>query len=129
MSTKPKMKKSATEPIEPVEQILHDGTPEFELLVQSLLNELALELDIVKRRRELGLTQKEVAKLAGLEQPHVAKLESGKSKNLEIKTLIRVAVALDARVEVRLIPNDKIAPQIRQPKAASRPSARAANLS
>ena len=120
MPNKPKTKKYATAPIAPVEEMLHDGTPDFELLVQSLLNELTVEQDLAKLRRDQGLTQKQVAKLAGLEQPHVAKLESGKSKNFEIRTLIKVAVALGAAVEVRIVPNARIARLMRQPKAAAR---------
>jgi predicted XRE-type DNA-binding protein len=129
MPIKPKTKKCATTSIATVKEMLHDGTPEFEFLVQSFLNELTVEQDIAKLRRDRGLTQKEVAKRAGLEQPHVAKLESGKSKNFEIKTLIRVAVALGAVVEVRIVPSTKIARLVRQPKAAERASARAANQS
>lgn len=113
----------------PVKEMLHDGTQEFELLVQNILNELTVEQDISKLRRDLGLTQKEVAKLAGLEQPHIAKLELGKSKNFEIKTLIRVAAALGAAVEIHVVPNARIARLIRQPKAAKRASAQAANPS
>lgn len=129
MPTKPRMRKYTAAPITPVEEMLHDGTPEFELIVQSLLNELTVEQDIAKLRRELGLTQKEVAKLAGLEQPHVAKLESGKSKNFEIKTLIRVAVALGAAVEVRVVPDAKLSRLMRHPKATEQTSARAAKQS
>jgi transcriptional regulator with XRE-family HTH domain len=41
---------------------------------------------------------------AGTTQPYVAKLESGRIKNLGLKTLVKCATALDARLTVRLVP-------------------------
>ncbi|MDT7687743.1 MAG: Helix-turn-helix domain [Acidobacteriota bacterium] len=126
MATKPKTKKYTTPSLK---EMLHDGTPEFEQLVQNLLKDLTIEQDIAKLRRERGLSQTEVAELAGLRQPHIAKMESGNFKNFEIKTLIRIATALGASVEVRVIPDARIARLMRQPKVADRLSARAANQS
>lgn len=113
----------------PIKEMLHDGTAQFELLVQTLLSELTIEQDIAKLRRELGMSQKEVAELARLEQPHIAKIESGSFKNFEIRTLIRVALALGATVEVRITPNARIARLMRQSKATASPSVRAAKQS
>lgn len=62
-----------------------------------------LILEMVRRRRELGYTQAEVAKIADMQQPTIARIESGK-RNIELKTIIRVAEALDATVEIRLVP-------------------------
>lgn len=47
----------------------------FELLKLNMLPPLE---DIVKKRKMLGLTQKQLAKLAGVSQSLIAKLESGK---------------------------------------------------
>jgi predicted XRE-type DNA-binding protein len=124
MPAKPRTKKYTTAP---VKEILHDGSPQFELLVQRLLSELTIEHDLANLRRERGMSQAQVAEIAGLKQPHIAKLESGSFKNFEIRTLIRVAAALGAAVEVNIVPNPGIARLVRPSAAAERPSARAAN--
>ncbi len=92
----------------PAKEMLRDGSDEFELLVQKLLSELTIEEDIIKLRRELDLSQSEVAEIAGIQQPHVAKLESGSFKNFEIRTLVKIAAALGAAVEVRIVPSARI---------------------
>ena len=50
------------------------------------------------------LTQAELAQRAGTRQPSIARLESGKSLH-DLEFLRRVAAALDADVEIRLIPH------------------------
>lgn len=44
------------------------------------------------------------AKLLRTSQPYVAKLESGKIKNLEVKTLVQVATALGGRLTLKIEP-------------------------
>lgn len=105
MPTKAKTKKCTTAP---VKELLHDGSQEFELLVQKLLSEITITQDLVKLRRDLGLSQADVAEITGLRQPHVAKLESGNFKNFEIKTLLRVAAALGKTVKLSLVPDDRL---------------------
>lgn len=39
-------------------------------------------------------------RIAGLAQPMSARIESGKVKNLELKTLVRLTAALGARVRI-----------------------------
>ena len=75
---------------------------DFELKVQKRLAELAIEQDILALRRQLGLTQSELAQIAGVSQPFIAKLESGRAVNIELRTLVRIATALDAQVDARI---------------------------
>jgi transcriptional regulator with XRE-family HTH domain len=49
--------------------------------------------DIVKERRALGLTQAQLAKLAGIRQDTLSRLESGKYKPI-VRTVERVEAAL-----------------------------------
>jgi transcriptional regulator with XRE-family HTH domain len=58
---------------------------------------------VVKRRKDLGITQEELAQKAGVPQSSVARLESGEH-NINIKTLILIAEALDTKLEIRLSP-------------------------
>lgn len=55
------------------------------------------------RREELGLTQSELARRAGLKQPAVARLEMGGTMP-SIPTLERIAEALQMRLNVRFEP-------------------------
>lgn len=75
---------------------------DFELKVQKRLAELGIEQDILALRRQLGLTQSELAQIAGVSQPFIAKLESGRAVNIELRTLVRIATALDAQVDARI---------------------------
>jgi len=72
--------------------------------VDDLVGEMKLEQQIVALREKRGLTQRGLAKLLGTSQPYVAKLESGRVKNLGIQTLVKCARALGASVMIRMEP-------------------------
>jgi ribosome-binding protein aMBF1 (putative translation factor) len=55
------------------------------------------------RREELGLTQAELAKRAGLQQPAIARFEAGGTMPT-IPMLERLAEALEMRLDVRFEP-------------------------
>lgn len=78
------------------------NSADFELRVQKRLAELEIEQDIVSLRQQLGLTQSELATIAGVSQPFIAKLESGRAVNIELRTLVRIATALGAQVDARI---------------------------
>jgi transcriptional regulator with XRE-family HTH domain len=46
------------------------------------------------------MTQQQLAVLLGVSQPQIAKLESGRAKNLELRTLYRWATALGAKLSI-----------------------------
>jgi transcriptional regulator with XRE-family HTH domain len=58
---------------------------------------------VSERRRELGLSQKQLAELTGTTQSAIARLESG-GRPPRIDTLLRITSALDCELEVRLRP-------------------------
>jgi DNA-binding XRE family transcriptional regulator len=62
-----------------------------------------LILEIIRRRKELNLTQEELAARASMPQSSISRIESGEH-NVRLGTLIEVAEALEARVEIRLVP-------------------------
>ena len=70
--------------------------------VEQRMAEMRVEQDLVALREARGLSQAQLAKLLGVSQPAVAKLESG-SQNLTLRTLVRVVTALggDLRVTIR----------------------------
>ncbi len=58
---------------------------------------------VAERRRELGLSQQQLAELTGTTQSSIARLESG-GRPPRIDTLLRITNALDCELEVRLRP-------------------------
>jgi transcriptional regulator with XRE-family HTH domain len=61
---------------------------------------------VADRRRELGLSQAQLAELTGTTQSAIARLESG-GRPPRIDTLLRITNALDCELDVRLRPRTK----------------------
>jgi DNA-binding XRE family transcriptional regulator len=59
---------------------------------------------VVSRRSELGMAQRELAELVGTTQSAIARLESG-GRPPRIDTLLRIAAALDCDLSVELRPH------------------------
>ena len=76
--------------------------------------------EIAKKRRALGLKQMELAKLAGISQSLVAKLESGKidSSYTKVKMIFDVLDRLEAKTKIqeeKVVPNKVISIQKDEP--------------
>ncbi len=75
----------------------------FRRAYEELEPEFAIIRQIIDLRLKRKMTQEQLAKRMGTAQPSIARMESrGKVKNLDY--LQRIANALNARVEVRLVP-------------------------
>ena len=74
----------------------------FARRVDALVNEMKIVRELVALREKRGISQRAAAKLSGASQPYVAKLESGRIKNLGIKTLVRYATALGGTQTLRI---------------------------
>jgi transcriptional regulator with XRE-family HTH domain len=73
----------------------------------ALAEEFALLDELLKARREAGLTQAEVAALMGTKTPAVARLEAGggsQRHSPSVATLRKYADAVGRRLEIRLCP-------------------------
>jgi DNA-binding Xre family transcriptional regulator len=75
---------------------------EFKQEYDSLEEEYTLAKEIIELRIKKNLSQKELAIMAGTSQPSIARLESGKYKNVSLSFIRRVAKALDAVPELHL---------------------------
>jgi DNA-binding XRE family transcriptional regulator len=73
--------------------------PEF----VTALRELEPGHQIARLRIQRGLTQAQLAEMVGTRQPSIARIESGKSLP-SLSFLERVAQVLNARVEIRIVP-------------------------
>ena len=74
----------------------------FARRVDTLVNEMKIEQELVALREKRGISQRAAARLIGASQPYVAKLESGRIKNLGIKTLVKYATALGGRLTLKI---------------------------
>jgi len=81
-------------------EILSD--PEVRVEYDALKPEFDLIRQLIDLRIKRGLSQRQLAKRAGMQQPSIARLEGGRGGSL--RTLRRVAEALDADVKVSLVP-------------------------
>lgn len=81
-------------------------SPELMKRVETLVEQMSIEQDLIALREERGLSQRALAGLVGVKQPVIARIESGKAKNLELKTVVRIATALGARVRIALERNE-----------------------
>jgi DNA-binding XRE family transcriptional regulator len=77
-------------------------------------DELMLEDQLTALRRKRGISQAKLAKLVGVSQPVIARIESGRVHNLTIGTIIRTAVALGGRVEILIKPNRRVSRKTRK---------------
>jgi predicted XRE-type DNA-binding protein len=78
------------------------GDKDFARRVDALVNEMKIDQELVALREKKGISQREAAKLMGASQPYVAKLESGRIKNVGIKTLVKYATALGGKLTLRI---------------------------
>lgn len=65
-------------------------------------HELELGYEIARLRIQRGLTQTQLAEMAGTRQPSIARLENGTS-DPSLSFLNRIAAALDARIELSIV--------------------------
>jgi DNA-binding XRE family transcriptional regulator len=66
-------------------------------------SELEPGYQIARLRIQRGLTQAQLAEMVGTRQPSIARLENGSSVP-SLSFLDRIATALDARIELRVVP-------------------------
>jgi predicted XRE-type DNA-binding protein len=81
---------------------LGEGAPDLQERVDALIEEIAIVPELVALREDRGLSQSQVASLLGVSQPAIAKLESGRIRNVELRTLVRYATALGARIVIQI---------------------------
>jgi len=72
--------------------------------VAALLSEMMVEEQLADLRRKRRLSQAKLAELMGVTQPLIARIESGRVKNLTLATIARTAATLGASVEFRIKP-------------------------
>ncbi len=68
--------------------------------IEAIMAEIDLRQDFIALREAAGLTQAGLAKLIGVTQSVIARFETVPARNLELKTLVKLATALGARLKI-----------------------------
>jgi DNA-binding Xre family transcriptional regulator len=76
--------------------------PKFRREVEEALMGIRIEQDLAALRELRGVTQAELARMIGVKQPMIARLEAGKGQNIGIRTLVRIATALGGQVHLSI---------------------------
>lgn len=69
------------------------------------VSEMNVQQQLVALREMSGLSQRAAAKLLGVSEPYIAKLETGAIKNPGVRTLAKYATVLGGRVTLRIDPD------------------------
>jgi DNA-binding XRE family transcriptional regulator len=81
-----------------LQEQLKDKT--FKLEYEEMEEEFHIAREIIKLRKEAGLTQKQLAEMAGTSQPAIARLESGEYKNLTLTFIRKIGNVLGVIPEI-----------------------------
>ena len=76
--------------------------PELRKEYEAIEEQFTLAKEVIELRKEMNLTQKQLAEQIGTSQPAIARIESGSYRNLSLSLLRRLADALGAIPEVHL---------------------------
>ena len=79
--------------------------PEFAAAYRALEPEFQIAREVIRLRLQQGLSQEELAQMAGTAQPNISRLERG-TINPSLHFLRRVAAALGTELEIRFRPRE-----------------------
>ena len=76
--------------------------------VDEIFRGLKIEQQLIKLRKERGYSQSQFARMLGVSQPLIAKMEAEPLTNIELKKLIRIVTALNGILKVEIAPGDEV---------------------
>jgi DNA-binding XRE family transcriptional regulator len=85
-----------------LEEFAQDFSPEQKQIAQDEIRYYDMLLSLKKIRQKIGLTQSQLATRASVPRTTISKIESG-NYNPTIHTLMRLATAMNKRLEVRFL--------------------------
>ena len=80
--------------------------PDIRRQYEALEPKYQLIQSIIARRNELSISQRELARLAGMQQPAICRLERG-DRNVTVGTLFKVVNALGMNLDVSTIRSEE----------------------
>ena len=84
----------------------HKRDPDLKARLEKADRAWDIAFQIINLRKKAGLTQKDLADLIGTKQSNIARLESADYTGYTWKTLEKVTKALNARLEVKIVPEN-----------------------
>ena len=84
-----------------------EGHPERIAELELVRQEMAIARKIYELRTGAGLTQQQLARLVGTSTSVISRLEDADYEGYSLKTLRRIAAALNCMVEVNFVPRAK----------------------
>ncbi len=99
----PKERRPTTDAIEIIYRRFYEGHPDRIAGLELARQEAAIARKIHALRTRAGLTQQQLAKLVGTSTSVISRLEDADYDGHSLKTLHRIATALDCVVEVRFV--------------------------
>ena len=87
-----------------VDAEIEQGPAAFRRRVEATLGAMRLEEELVALRKARGLSQAALARRAGVSQPLIARLESGRIQNITLRTLLRYVAVAGGRVRIQIGP-------------------------
>jgi len=94
------MKKATEQRVEMDYIYMADGEPVFIETIQKQTREEVIA-QYIKRRKELKLTQDDLAKRTGMARTNITRFEGGKY-NPSLEMMVKIAAALNMSVQVKL---------------------------
>jgi DNA-binding Xre family transcriptional regulator len=95
-----------------------DSDADLKRKVDESLSEMMIEQKLAALRSQRGMTQAQLAERLSVSQPHIAKLEAGRAKNVELHTLCRWATALGAKLTLDVVVPSAVGKRKRKRAAA-----------
>lgn len=105
---KQKTRKTTSDAIKILSSIAKKDKKSSSLFSEALINARVAQL-IYKARSSANLTQKQLADLVGTNQPVIARLEDADYLGHSLTMLQKIALALNSRIEINLVPRKKLA--------------------
>jgi len=76
----------------------------FRQKIEAGVKRLRIISQIVELREASGTTQSELARRMGVSQPFIAKIENDETSNISLETLLKIAKALHAEIQIDIRP-------------------------
>ena len=83
-------------------ELKHDA--DLAARVDTDLTRLRVKQDLIRLREEQGLSQRDLARRVAVSQPVIARIEAGTAQNLQLRTLLKIASALNGQADITIRP-------------------------
>lgn len=67
-----------------------------------------IALQIKELRQKRGFTQNQLARVSGISQPNIARIENADYQRYSLSTLEKITASLKATVDVIVVPNERL---------------------